>query len=107
MPKDIKNNVMRRVYILHTLRQVFSPAMLKVYIAVAFVWQILLRVSVGNVFNNFLESQNQIVFWSSALSRTETSVIVLTVAFIALSAWLLADIFNRKKLTFQVERGER
>lgn len=101
----IKNRVLRRVYLIYFLRQVFRPSFVRIYILLALLWQASVRVSLGSVVKNapsIQEPYNVYSFVSSALASTEAIIQILSAGVSVLIVWLIVD-FSRP---FFQDRGK-
>lgn len=95
---DLKNNVMRRVYIAYAIRKAFSPLMVKLYIAIVLGWQLTSSVSVSNVFANvpsITDPGNLYNFVTSAFLNTELWVQIIVSAFVLWVIWFSRDLLKR------------
>jgi len=101
----LKKRIMRRVYVIYTLRQALSPLALKVYVlAVSFVG-IASLVSVGNVFANMpADLLGMFTFVFYALTHTEFVVQLLIFGTLAVALWLVRDLAKGFHLTPHLSR---
>jgi len=89
---NLTKRIMRRVYFVYLLRQLFSPLLVKLYIILALLWQASRYVSWSNVFENMsgkLELSNLYTFTSSAFINTEATVQLTSTAVVVLIAWAI------------------
>jgi len=98
---------MRRVYIIYSLRRVFSLLAVKVYCAVAMIVGLVMTVSVPDVWGNTPHSIYALTYLGEAFISTEVMVKVLLVIAFVLWAWLVKDLVqsiyqNRSKLGFRL-----
>ena len=94
---SLKQRVMRRVYIMWTLRKIFSPGMVKVYLAVAFLWELGRQVFVAQVFSNspsLSQIGENVHFFLSAFTSTDVGVQLVVVAFVVIVALLVRDVLK-------------
>jgi len=102
---NLHNKIMRRVYVIYGLRKIFSPGMLKFYVASVLVWQLFARVSVIDVFQNFAGTGNDIGYLGYAILDTESVVQLIifgTVVTLFLLAKDLVKATNGKELAFRM-----
>ena len=94
---QFKSKIMRRVYIISYLRTLLAPVPLKLYATAIVLWSIGREVWVSRVLENAPGDSvsNNFSFFANAVWHTEFMVQVLVLGFIALSLWLLRDIFTR------------
>jgi len=89
---QLKKRIMRRVYIISVMRQMFNPVVLKSIMLVVFVVVASLLVSIPNVINNMLlASDTKIDFILEAFIQTETLVQMVLLGSIFLITWLIKD----------------
>ena len=97
---DLRNKVMRRVYIVSYIRRALSPVALKVYATTFLLYGIGQQVFVAKVFDNApslfspLESLN---FFARAFMGTEALVQVLVLGCVLATAWFAADLVLRRQ----------
>jgi len=107
MRNTLHGNIMRRIYIIYSLRRVFSLFMVKVYCALAIVVGLAMTVSIPDVLGNTPHSINAISYLGHAFVSTEGMVKALLVIALVLWAWLTKDLIfsiyqNRSKLSFRL-----
>jgi len=89
----LKKRIMRRVYTVYVLRQLFNPAMYRVYLLVGLFGGIASFVSVSNIFANmpsgFAELYN---FSLYAFTNTELIVQILTLSLATATLWAVFTI---------------
>lgn len=92
----LKKRILRRVYVVYVLRRLFSPALVKVYILAALVWQASQRVSIGDVIANApgFNIAQWYTFSTWAFLHTEVLIQASVVAGAALVFWLLWDVLR-------------
>ena len=98
-PEQLKSQIMRRVYMVHLLKRVTSPVAIRVYIVVAVLWQVVLRVSVINVIKNspnVIDLGHFSQFAIRTFQGTELIVQVLVAALFAFGVWLVRDILKMR-----------
>ena len=89
---ELKKRIMRRIYIISVMRQIFHPIVLKSIMLVVFVVVTSLLVSIPNVINNMLlASDTKISFILEAFLQTETLVQMVSLGSIFLITWLIKD----------------
>ena len=91
---EFKKRVMRRIYIISVLRQVFHPVVLKSAMLAVFVLMTSVLVSVPNVIENmptFTDLGASLRFILRAFVQTETLVQIFSLGSIFLIAWLIKD----------------
>jgi len=108
---NLHNKIMRRVHIIYGLRKIFSPGMLKFYVASVLVWQLFARVSVIDVFQNFTGSGSELGYFGYAMLDTESVVQLIILGTLVTMFLLTRDIIklfnNQKELTFRMGHGGR
>jgi len=95
---DLTHKVMRRIWFIYIIRQVFRPTLVKLYIAIALLWQTRWFVSWGNVFENASGAdtfREVYTFSLSAVSQTELAVQVLGVVVVLLAIWIVFGLRQR------------
>lgn len=95
--EDLKIRIMRRIYITNMLRKTFAPFMLRVYIGIVVIWQLVLSVSLSNVFENLPGISHPFAlynFASSAFMNTEMWVKILSVCLFLVVLWLSKDFMS-------------
>lgn len=103
MTTDLKNRVMRRVYMVSYLRRALSPAALKLYAAIFLLWGIGREVWVDRVFENspgLASPINTLNFFANAFTGAEVLVQVFVVGFTLASLWFAADLIFRRSQAF-------
>ena len=95
MNTQLKEQIMRRVYIVAFMRRFLKPFVIKSAILVALVSLGATFVSVTNIIKNGVYSSDGVfdllAFMFRALSRTEMFVQVLFVGIVALVLWMIVD----------------
>ena len=95
--EELRKNIMRRVYVTHTLRELASPLAVKLYIFVLLIWQVLMRVSVPDVFanaSNVGDLSSLKFFVLTAFAKTELLVQVSVAITLGLIFWMFKDILR-------------
>lgn len=101
MSKVFKKRIMRRVYTIWALRQIFSPFSMKLLILLGVMKQSANMIFVRSVLHNAPSTLNPVAnyqFFSSAFFHTNVTVKLLLISILALSFWLLRDIILRPRL---------
>jgi hypothetical protein len=101
MSKVFKKRIMRRVYAIWALRQIFSPFSMKLLILLGIVKQSANLIFVRSVLSNApspLDPMANFQFFSGAFFHTNLTIKLLLISTIALSFWLLRDIILRPRL---------
>lgn len=100
MSDVFKKRIMRRVYAVWILRRIFSPFSMKAVILLGAVKQsanlIFVRSVLHNAPGNFSPTANY-RFFSDAFFHTGMTVKILLIFSVALSLWLVRDIFSRPR----------
>lgn len=104
---ELKKRIMRRIYIISVIRQVFHPVVFKSIILLGFLVVANLLVSIPSVINNMLvASDTKIDFILKAFLQTETLVQLVSLGSIFLIIWLIMDavkglsLFNHNNRPF-------
>lgn len=100
MSKVFKKRIMRRVYTIWALRQVFSPFVMKLLILLGIVKLSANLIFVRSVLHNAPGILNPVAnyhFFSGAFFHTNLTIKLLLISTLALSAWLLRDIVSRPR----------
>lgn len=90
---EIRKSIMRRVYMIHFVRQVTSPA-LRLGVLGGALLVLAQAISIKDVVANALGTSGFSGFASflySAVTTTEASVLVLSVLALALVVWFIVD----------------
>ncbi|MBI2108895.1 MAG: hypothetical protein HYT93_01785 [Parcubacteria group bacterium] len=96
---DLTKRIMRRVYFIWFVRQVFNAVTIKFALIFFFVWQFAAHVSVRDVFVNWHPDwglSGSYAFFESALRNTEFTVQMLMLGMIVVVALLARDIIGRR-----------
>jgi hypothetical protein len=95
--KQLKKDIMRRIYVVWTLRMLTKPIVLKPVILFVLLWQTANLVSVGSVFRNAPALANlsaDFSFFRAAFFNTELTIQLLLLAALAMGAWLVKDTLS-------------
>jgi hypothetical protein len=101
-PEQNKAYIMRRIYLLWFLRQVFNPLSIKAVLIVLLGWQMTSYVSIKHVIANWnLDGglTGSFSFLESAVLNTEIMTQILVLGMVAFTALLVRDIIQRRKIT--------
>ena len=95
---NLHKRIMRRVYFISTLKRLFNPMLVKLYILAAIMWQGTQFVSVGHVLDNIAEVSvgSLYQFSTYALTNTEFVVQILMILGSFLLLWALRDLVKRQ-----------
>lgn len=101
---DISKSVMRRVYFIWAMRQVFNPLTFKLFAMLLLLWQIKEAVFVRQVFANIssYETAELFNFLSAAFLNTGLVVQVATLGIAMIAVLLVRDfvIAREQKVVF-------
>jgi len=94
----LKKQIMRRIYLIWCVRQVFTPVTLKLFILSGLIFQVGRYISLENIFVNIHSDSmaGLYYFFSSAFLNTELIVQVTIFVGSILAIFLARDIFARK-----------
>jgi hypothetical protein len=101
MSKVFKKRIMRRVYTIWALRQIFSPFSMKLLILLGIMKQSANLIFVRSVLHNAPGNLNPVAnyqFFSGAFFHTNLTIKLLLISTLVFSAWLLRDIVTRPRL---------
>ena len=92
-----QKRIMRRIYIVHALRFVLSPMVIKPIVALVLVLRLSRYVSFAHVFENIPRDIGRLPkFVSSAFINTEIASLVLFAITTFVAVWFVRDMFVRK-----------
>lgn len=103
--EQLKNKIMRRIYIQFFIRKIFSPLLVKLYVMVSFLSFIVANISVGNVVANspsIFDVNSVYNFSLSAFINTEFIIQILSVGVLMVIILLAKDtvrIYSSSSLT--------
>lgn len=94
---DISKRVMRRVYIIWSVRQLARPLFLKLAVLGGLMWQVKEAVFIRQVFVNMANYQMEELFnfWSAAFLNTDLIVQTAILGIGILAILLVRDGFSR------------
>ena len=100
----LSKRIMRRVYLIWSIRLLLHPTMVKVLLAALLLVRSMKYVSYANVFANMpalFDVPAGVQFMRSALHHTQPMTIVLLSSVVWLSVWVIADaLFRRREAWF-------
>ena len=103
---DLTKKIMRRIYFIWFVRQIFNAVTVKVALVFLLAWQITSYVSVKNVIANWYLTEwgfsGSYAFLQSALIETDVMVQVLMLGTVLVASLLFRDVLARKQF---IERG--
>ena len=91
--------IMRRVYLVASIRALLNPVFLKSLFVVVFFWRSTQYVSYANVIANapsLLDIESNIRFFSSALAHTRTMTMFLCLGIATMLTWIAFDMARHK-----------
>ena len=97
--KALTNRIMRRVYLVSTIRTLLNPVFLKSLIAFVFFWRSTAYVSYAHVIANapsISDFKSNFVFFRSAFMHAETTTSLLLVTIGVLVAWVSFDMIMKR-----------
>jgi len=91
------NRVMRRIYFIWFTRKALHPLTIKTATLAFFVWQILINISLINIYSNAVQTASGeggsfYSFFSHAVTHTDLVVQIFGLGLVALFAWIIFDI---------------
>src|SRR3989344_3184993 len=98
---DLTKRIMRRVYFIWFIHQVFNAVTAKIALVALFAWQFGSYVSVRDVFLNWHPDwgiSGSYAFFESALRNTEFTVQMLLIGIVVVGILLARDIMIRRRL---------
>src|SRR3989338_4815306 len=99
--RGLTKRIMRRVYLVWSIRLALHPTTLKVFIVALLVFRSMRYVSYTNVLANMpslADTSAQIEFARSAMHHAQPMALILLSSVAWLSVWIVADtLFRRKK----------
>jgi len=102
--RSLTKRIMRRVYLVWSIRLAIHPTTLKMLIASLLVFRSMKYVSYANVLANMpslADISAQIEFARSAMHHAQPMALVLLSSVAWLSVWVIADtLFRRKEAWF-------
>ncbi len=100
---DLTKKIMRRVYLVWFVRQIFNPVTVKAVVVLLLVRQIAIYVSVRDIIANWHPTEwgfsGNYAFLQSAFIETDLMVQTFTLGIVIVSALLVRDVIIRKWLT--------
>ena len=96
----LTKRIMRRVYLIATIRFILNPVFMKSLIAVVFFWQSTKYVSYVNVFANMPSLANMTQdyqFMKGALFHAHPMTIILLSSVVWLSVWVAFDVLSKRQ----------
>ena len=99
---QLKNKIMRRIYIISYLRTILAPLPLKIYASALILWSIGRQVWVSRVLENApgTDVSSNLSFFASAVWHAEFLVQTLVLGLLVLGLWLIKDLFSTRRLSF-------
>ncbi len=97
--QELTKRIMRRVYLIATIRFALNPVFLKTLIAVVFFWQSTKYVSYANVLANMPSPANVgagYQFMKGALYHAHPMTIILLSSIAWLSVWVAFDMLTKR-----------
>lgn len=94
----LTKRIMRRIYLVWTIRALLNPIFLKTVVAGVFFWRSTEYVSYVHVIANaprLTDVGNSINFARGAVIHAEGTTILLLLGVLVMTAWLLVDIVRR------------
>ncbi len=111
---QLKRRILNRIYIIYATRRILAPFMLKVYITLVLLWQLVINVSLGNIVKNAPGLKlGTINFFTQAFIDTAMGIKILLIVGFVVSVWLMKDMVASVgipllgKLNFRVGERER
>ncbi|MDP3726609.1 MAG: hypothetical protein Q8R36_05445 [bacterium] len=100
---DLTKKIMRRVYLIWFVRQIFNPVTVKAVVVVLLVRQVAVYVSVRDIIANWHPAEwgfsGNYTFLQSAFTQTDLMVQILTLGIVTVAALLARDVIMRKWFT--------
>ena len=99
---DLTKRIMRRVYFVWFMRQIFNRVTAKLALVLLFIWQFVQYVSVRDVISNWHPADwgisGSYAFFESALRNTEFTVQILMLGMAVVLALLVRDAIQKRGL---------
>ncbi|MDP3989505.1 MAG: hypothetical protein Q8P93_04715 [bacterium] len=94
---QLQKRIMRRIYVVHTLRFILQPMIIKPAIVLVLLLQMSRTVSLAHVFQNMMGNMDGLpLFVSSAVSNAEITTLVLSAGIIITLIWFARDMAVRR-----------
>ena len=94
---DLQNKIMRRVLIIHSLRRLISPIMIKLYVITGLFVAVVSKISLPDVIQNLPKASNfdaQVNFFSTAFAHADSAIKLALISVIVLALWLAKDAIS-------------
>lgn len=89
---QLQKKIMRRVYIIYTLRTILQPLVIKSLVGLMLVFRLSHYVSFAAVAENMPRSLNKLpVFLSGAIANTEAMTLIIMALMVFVGVWLMRD----------------
>lgn len=93
--QQLEERIMRRIYIIYALRRVLSPFMVKIYVSLVLLWQLLAQISLASIIQNAPGLDwGAAQFFFSAFVGTEWGVKLVLILAVLVATWLFKDVIS-------------